>query len=138
MTWKIDAGSCVTTKSNVKHVSGAKFTSIVHQTTNACGGLVYSKSLHPSFAWTPKSVHPTVATFSGFRFLENKAGEEGFTMPNTGGTARVVGSFAGKNRGASSDVTLYTSLTIAKFRAACDSSAGLSGYTIISGTATFS
>ena len=138
MVWKIHVSDCTTTKSNVKHVKGVNMISIVHRPNNACGGVVYSKSMRPSFAWIPKSVHSTSASFSGFSFLQNKAGEEGFTMPNSGGSASVTGSFAGKDHGKRSVVTLYTNLTIAKFRTACESKAGLPGYKIISGTASFS
>jgi hypothetical protein len=112
--------------------------SVVHRPNNACSGLVSSKSLSPSFAWIPKSVHSTAASFSGFSFLKNSAGEEGFTLPNTGGTASARGSFAGKDHGKRSVVTLYTNLTIAKFKTACESKAGLASYKIVSGTATIS
>jgi len=138
MVWSINVSNCVTTGSNVVHVKGVRWTAAVHETTNACGALVYSKALHPSLKWNPKSVHPTVAAFSGFTFVRNKAGQEGFIMPNPGGSASIKGSFAGKDRGARSVVTLYTNLTARQFLAACDSKAGLAGYRIVSGTATFS
>ena len=88
-------------------------------------------------------VEPEVGPFDRrdilrLHFLQNKAGEEGFTLPNTRGTASVTGSFAGKNHGSLSRVTVYTNLTIARFRTVCESKAGLTGYKIISGTAKFS
>ena len=138
MVWKIHVSGCTTAKSNVKHVNGVNMVSVVHRPNNACGGVVYSTSMSPSFAWIPKSVHSTSASFSGFSFLKNGADDEGFTLPNTGGTASVKGSFAGKDHGRRSVVTVYTNLTIAKFTAACESKAGLAGYEIVSGTATLS
>jgi hypothetical protein len=133
MVWKITASGCTTIKSNVKHVTSGTVKAVVHEATNACGGLVYSRSLHATIVWSPKSVHSTSGTFSGFTFVRNKLGEEGFTMPNTGGTASVKGSFAGKDHGARTVITLYSNLTLAKFATACESKAGLAGYKIIGG-----
>jgi len=132
------ASACTTSKSNVKHVKGGGLTDVVRSPTNACGGggVFKAHSAHPRV--DPKSVHSTSASFSGFSFLQNKAGQEGFTIPNTGGNASVTGSFAGKDHGKRSVVTVYTNLTIAKFRTACKSKVGLTGYKIISGTAKFS
>jgi hypothetical protein len=79
-----------------------------------------------------------VATFSGVNYIHNNAGDVGFTIPNTGGTASLKGSFAGKNHGAQSTITAFTNMTLGRFIAACDSTAGLSRYSIVSGTATFS
>ncbi len=138
MLWKIHVSDCTTTKSNVKHLVGVNMVSTVDRPNNACGGVVYSKSVSPSFAWIPKSVHSTSASFSGFSFLKNKAGREGFTLPNAGGTASVSGSFAGSDHGKRSVITLYTNLTIAAFTAACESKTGLAGYRIVSGSATLS
>ena len=138
MVWRIHVSDCTTTNSNVKHVEGVNMMSIVERPNNACGGVVYSKSVSPSFAWIPKWVHSTSASFSGFSFLKNKAGNEGFTMPNVGGTASVTGSFAGKDRGKRSVITLYTNLSIATFTTARQSKAGLASYRIVSGTATLS
>jgi hypothetical protein len=59
-------------------------------------------------------------------------------MPNTGGSASAKGSFAGKDHGKRSAITLYTNLTIAKFKTACESKTGLASYEIVSGTATIS
>jgi hypothetical protein len=134
----IRTSECITTTSNVSHVKGGSLTVAVHALTNACGGLVGSEALHVPITWSPKSIHPTAGSFSGFSFVKNKADYEGFTMPSTGGTASVKGSFAGKNHGARSTITAYTNLTVAKFAAACESKAGLSKYSITSGTVKFS
>lgn len=138
MVWSIRASDCTTSKSNIKHVKGGYLTTIARPPTNACGGLVYSHRVLPSFTWNPKSVHSTSASFSGFSFVQNTAGLEGFTLPNTGGSASVTGSFAGKDHGKRSVITVFTNLTISKFRSACESKAGLATYKIVSGTATFS
>ena len=138
MVWTIHASACTTSTSNASHVKSGGLTAVVHEATNACGALVGSQAVHATFTWSPKSVHSTAGTFSGFTFLQNKAGEEGFTLPNTRGTASVTGSFAGKNHGSLSRVTVYTNLTIARFRTVCESKAGLTGYKFISGTAKFS
>lgn len=138
MVWKLRASGCRTSKSNVKAVTGGTLAIVAHQSTNACGNLVFSRRLQPTFSWAPRSVHATTATFSGWRFVRNSAGYEGFAMPNVGGTARVTGSFAGTDHGRRSVVTLFTNLTIATFTSACESPAGLARYTVTGGTATFS
>jgi hypothetical protein len=136
--FSIHASGCHTTKSDVSHVKGASLTATLHRATNACAGLEGSAAFSATFAWSPNSIHDTVATFSGVTFMQNNAGDVGLTIPNTGGTASLKGSFAGKDHGAQSTITAFTNMTLGQFKAACDSTAGLSRYSIVSGTAKFS
>jgi hypothetical protein len=138
IVFKVSISKCTTAKSNVSHVMGGSLKVTVHAPTNACGGLIGAKALHVPITWSPKSIHPTAGSFSGFGFVKNNAGYEGFTMPSTGGGASVKGSFAGKNHGARSTITAYTNMTVAKFATACKSKAGLSKYAITSGIVKFS
>jgi hypothetical protein len=68
----------------------------------------------------------------------NKAGDVGFTVPNTGGSATVTGSFAGTDHGKHSTATVFTNMTPIQFRDDCLSPTGLSRQAIVSGVATFS
>ena len=136
--FSIHATGCRTAKSNVSHVNGASLTATLHRATNACSGLEGSALFSATFAWSPKSIHDTVATFSGVTYVHNNAGDVGFTIPNTGGTVSLKGSFAGKDHAAQSTITAFTNMTLGQFIAACDSTAGLSRYSIVSGTAKFS
>jgi hypothetical protein len=76
--------------------------------------------------------------FSGFSFVEAANGDVGVESPQPGGTARVTGSFAGANRGATSALVSYINLTAAQIRAACLSAKGLTSLTITGGRTRFS
>jgi hypothetical protein len=132
------ASHCTTTHSNVKHVTGGSVTAVLHRPTNSCVDLLSSEPSAGTGQWTPKTIHSTSATFSGYTPVTNSHGDAGFTIPNTGGTARVKGSFAGANHGATSRATIYINMTTSQFVAACKSAAGLSRQSIISGVARFS
>ena len=132
------ASGCRTTKSNVKHVTSGNLTVSIHRASNSCVDLLLSQPSKGSGTWKPGSIHGTTASFSGFSFVHNKAGDAGFTVPNAGGTATVTGSFAGTDHGARSTATVYMNMTALQFRAACMAPAGVSRETIISGTAKFS
>ena len=132
------ASACSTKGSNVKHVTSGYLTVTVHRPSNSCIGLLSTELPKSTGTWRPSSIHSTTASFSGLAFVYNKVGDEGFTVPNVGGTAKVTGSFAGTDHGKRSTATLYTNMTPAQFRSACLSSTGLSRQAIVSGVATFS
>lgn len=133
------ASRCITKNSNVKHVTSGTLVVTVHRPSNSCIGLLTTQLPKGSTGtWKPSTIHSTTALFSGFSFVYSKSGDVGFTVPNTGGTAKVTGSFPGKDHGKRSSATVYTNMTPTQFRDACLSSAGLSRQSITSGTATFS
>lgn len=132
------ASKCTTRGSNVKHVTSGSLTVVVHRSSNSCISLLSSEHPRGTGTWSPKSVHSTTASFTGFAFVSSKTGDVGFRVPNAGGSAKVTGSFAGKDHGKHSTATVYTNLTPGQFRSACLSSNGLSAQAIVSGVVTFS
>jgi hypothetical protein len=64
----------------------------------------------------------------------NSAGDEGFTLPASGGTAKVTGSFAGSDLGATSTAQTFSNQTGKQLLTACGSSAGLASLQVASGT----
>lgn len=132
------ASGCRTTGSNVKHVTAGVLRVVVHRPSNSCIGLLSTVLPKSTGTWVPSSIHSTTAAFSGLTFVYSKTGDVGFTVPNSGGTARVSGSFAGRDHGKRSTATVYTNMTPTQFRDACISSAGLARQSIVSGIAKFS
>ncbi len=132
------ASHCTTTGSNVRHVTGGSLTASVHRTVNSCIDLLQAKLSSAKVTWTPRSIHPSTTHFSGFVFVTNAAGDEGFKLPNPGGTATVAGSFAGKDHGARSSATVYINTTALQFRDACMAPAGVAREAIIGGRVSFS
>ncbi|MFI5034990.1 MAG: hypothetical protein ACHQFZ_02155 [Acidimicrobiales bacterium] len=133
------ASRCSTKGSNVHRVSSGSLTASVHRPLNSCIDLlVHAKLSSGTGTWIPKSIHPTTAHFSGFAFVYNAAGDVGFALPNPGGTATVRGSFAGRDHGARSTVTVYTNFTPAQFRDQCLAPAGVARESLVSGRAFFS
>ncbi len=59
-----------------------------------------------------------------------------FTIPATGHTATLTGSFPGSDAGATASATAATSQDVAALAAACQSTGGLSSVTLASGTTT--
>jgi len=132
------ASGCTTSKSNVKHVTSGSLTVSIHRASNSCVDMLLSQPSKGSGTWKPNTIHSTTASFSGFSFVNSKAGKAGFTVPNVGGKAVVTGSFAGTDHGARSTATVYTNLSALQFHAACMKPAGLAREPIVSGTAKFS
>jgi hypothetical protein len=69
--------------------------------------------------WSPTSIAPSTVTFSGYNPATNGMGDEGFSLPNTGGSASGSGSYMDGDSGASSTAVAYTNLTEAKLAADC-------------------
>lgn len=132
------ASHCTTSQSNVKHVVSGTVTVAIHRPSNSCISLLSTHLSSSTGTWRPSSIHSTTASFSGYDFVYSAVGDVGFTAPNPGGTARVTGSFAGKDHGARSSVTAYTNMTPSHFEAGCLSPSGISRQTIVSGSARFS
>jgi len=135
-TISLNASGCTQTGSNAQVTSGTA-TATIPGSTNACTSLLTSKPVAVGVAWTPSSVHATVATFSGYAVVMNSAGDIGFGLPASGGTASVAGSFAGSDNGSASKATTYSALTSTQLLAECGAATGMSTLAITSGTATF-
>jgi hypothetical protein len=85
--------------------------------------------------WSPATITPSVLDFSGYSITSTPAGNGGFSFPDPGGTAKVTGSFAGSDAGASSTAALYFDPSVAQIQSVCRSS-GLSSLPVTSGTVT--
>lgn len=102
---------------------------------NSCTNLATPRPLKLRITWTnPVPVAPSVVKFSNYKVVTNKAGDAGFSLPGTNGTAGVTGSYADGNAGATSHATVYSNETEAQIAAAC-SSTGLATLKIKSGSA---
>jgi hypothetical protein len=137
-TFTFTARGCSTHNSNVHRVVSGTLKVSVRRSSNSCADLLVTHLSTSTGTWRPTSIRPTTATFSGYAYVFSKAGDIGFTVPNVGGTARVTGSFAGQDHGATSTATAYTNMTLTQFRAACLSASGLTRQTIVGGSARFS
>lgn len=136
------ASRCTTKGSNVKKVQSGSLSEVITRPTNACLSAmeVLSHAVHASGTWAAgkMKLHSTTGTFSGFAFVFAANGDVGVMIPNNGGTARITGSFAGTNHGATSTAVGYINRTAKEVRAACLSPQGLSSLKITNGRATFS
>jgi len=136
-TFSFHASGCTTRKSNVRSVTSGYLSYSVHRPNNSCLGLLAAEPSTGSGTWTPRWIHATTASFSGFTFVDNTTGDVGFTVPNTNGTARTTGSFTGGDHGARSTATIYINMTALQFRDACLSPAGVARQIVTGGTAHF-
>jgi hypothetical protein len=69
--------------------------------------------------------------FSGFDPVVNASGDLGFSVPNSGGTASVTGSYSRSDGGASSTAKAFTNETAGQIASQCTT--GLASLTIASG-----
>lgn len=104
---------------------------------NACAGLLTSRAVTLNVHWVmPTGVAPIANSkvhFSGYKIGTNSAGDEGFILPQPGGTASVKGSYPGTNGGATTHAKAYTNETATQLAASCGSPTGLASVTIASG-----
>jgi len=127
---------CSTSGSNVSVVSSGVGTSTLTG-TSSCSALVKSVAISIDTTWTPKSIKPSIISFSGLSVTKDTAGDAGYALPGTGGRAKVIGSFAGNDKGAGSTVSVYTNETATQLVSACSEPSGLASVTFASGEATF-
>ncbi len=125
---------CSTSGSNVSVVSGGVGTGTYTAPTNSCSVLAKSVRISLDVTWTPKSIKPSIVSYSGLSVVMNKAGDAGYTVPGTGGTVKVVGSFAGNDLGARTTATVYSSETAAQVLSTCSSPSGLASIPFVSGS----
>lgn len=96
---------------------------------NACTGLATSRPVALGVAWThtPAIANSTVS-FPGYTVVQNKAGDEGFSLPKSGQKSTVTGSYPGTDSGHTSTALVYTTKTESQLAAAC--ATGLKSLTI--------
>jgi hypothetical protein len=75
--------------------------------------------------------------FSGLMpATETGSGDAGFTLPQTGGTSSVTGSYPGTDKGKTSTATVYTNMTALQIGTLCSNATGVASLTLDAGTAT--
>jgi hypothetical protein len=90
-------------------------------------------------SYTPSSVHASVVAFSGYAIVSAPTtADVGFSLPGSGGTATVTGSFAGTDKGAKSTATIYSTMTPTQALAACAAAGGLVSLSLAAGSVTLS
>lgn len=112
-------------------------TATIHRPTNSCASLLVSTPVTLVATWSPSSIRPSVASFSGYS-IGTSGGHAVYNLPNAGGSVTVTGSFVGADRGAHSMGSAISTMTLSRIIAACASPGGMSGDTIVDGTATLS
>ena len=132
----LQASGCTASGSNVSAVTGSDASGTITSPTNSCTALLTSRTLSIRIIWAPSTIRPSVLTFSGYRAAASGSGGQGFALPNTGGTAKVTGSFSGSDQGAASSAQTYSGQTATQLLAACGSSVGLTSLQVTSGTVT--
>ncbi|MGD0379876.1 MAG: hypothetical protein ABSC30_07815 [Acidimicrobiales bacterium] len=130
----LTAAGCTTKGSNASRVTKGTGSATITSSTNSCAGLLTSRALTIDISWTPSTVLPTVLTFSGYGGASGVSGDEGFTLPDAGGTAKVTGSFAGTDHGSGSSAATFSGQTATQLLASCGSSTGLTSIQVTSGT----
>jgi hypothetical protein len=131
-TIALKATGCSTSGSSASGVTGGTTTVTVHSPTSACSGVLTLRSLGLTIDWTPSAIRPSVVHFSEYSIVSSPSGSAGFAFPNPGGTATVVGSFTGSDRGAKSTASVFFSPSVAQVLAVCRSS-GLATLQVVAG-----
>jgi len=119
-------------------VTSGTATATIQSPTNGCVSLLTSKPVAVAVAWSPGSIHATVASFSGYAIVSDAAQHIGFGLPNAKGSANVAGSFAGTDNGAKSTASTYSDLTSTQLFVDCGTAAGVPTLPIATSTVTFS
>jgi hypothetical protein len=144
---KLSTSATVTTKIKVT-ISGCtasvgkspkKGTASVTTVTpnDTCSGLANGSTTAEDLTtkWSPTSIAPSTADFSGFDPVTNGAGDSGFSLPNSpGGSVSVTGSYAGADGGATSTAQVFSNETAAQIATACSSAKGLTSLKLTTGS----
>ncbi len=134
----LTATGCSTAGSSGTQVTSGTATATIQSSTNGCVSLLTSKPVVVAVAWSPSSIHASVASFGGYSIVTDTAQHTGFGLPNAKGSVTVAGSFAGTDSGAKSTASTDSNLTSVALLTACGTTAGLPELAIASGTVTFS
>lgn len=137
-TVSLKLARCSPSGSNVSVVSSGLATSTYTSGTSVCADLIKSRALTVNTTWSPTSIKPSVVTFSGFSLGTNSADDSGFVLPgkSPNPSAKVVGSFAGSNHGASSTALVYANEGATQLVGGCSKASGLASITVGSGVVT--
>jgi len=134
-TIALKATGCTTSNSSASSLTGGATTVTVHSPTSACSGVLTLRSLALTIRWQPVAIRPSVVHFSEYSIVSSPTGSGGFAFPNPGGSATVVGSFTGSDRGATSTASVFFSPSVAQILAVCRSS-GLASLQVVAGHVT--
>jgi hypothetical protein len=125
---------CATSGSNESEVKSGMATAIISNNVHStCLGLLAPKPVRVTVDWNPTSIRPSVISFSGYVITTNSSPNEGFQLPNPGGSVTANGSFAGSDRGTTSSAMVMSAETPAYILGACSSNAGLDSLGIVGG-----
>ena len=127
------ASGCTPSGSNASTITSGHGTAVIKDSTNACTGITTSKPVKVTVGWSPSTVLPTVVSFSGYKVGANASGDYGFTLPDTGGSDNVTGSFSGSGA-TNATASTYSSSTAAQIATSCGSSTGLASLTLTTGS----
>ncbi len=130
----LNSTGCSTKGSNVANVTGGTASATISSPTNSCASLITSRALAINITWAPATTRPSVLTFSGYGGTTGTSGGEGFKLPGAGDTAKVTGSFAGSDHGASSTAVAVSGETTTQLLAVCGSPSGLTSIQVTSGS----
>ena len=132
-TVKITVKGCSVSGGTVKPKKGTVDKDIsTASSTNSCSSLGNSQPETLTVIWAPGSkIAPTTASFSGYAVATNGKGDEGFSLPDSGGTGSTAGSYA-----QASGVTAqaFSNETSSQLAAACAAPSGLASLKITSGS----
>ncbi len=134
----LTATGCTTAGSSGTQVTSGTATATIQSSTNGCVSLLSSKPVVVAVAWSPSSIHASVASFGGYAIVTDAAQHTGFGLPNAKGSVSVAGSFAGADNGAKSTAATYSNLTSVQLLTDCGTAAGLPDLAIADGSVTFS
>jgi len=134
----LTATGCTTAGSGGTQVTSGTATATIQSSTNGCVSLLSSKPVAVAVAWSPSSIHASVASFGGYAIVTDAAQHTGFALPNAKGSVSVAGSFAGSDNGAKSTASTDSNLTSVQLLTTCGTAAGLPELAVASGAVTFS
>jgi len=136
ITIALTTNGCTTSGSNIPTLAKGSVATTISMATNACSSLLSPQPVTVTETWIPATIHQSVVSYSGYKIGLSPSGGGGFTLPNSGGTAKVVGSFAGSDHGSGSTAALYSTESATELLTACGSDAGLASLPVTSGSVT--
>ena len=129
---KITVKGCSVTGGTVKPKKGTVSGGLTSGGNNNCTSLENSQPETLTVKWAPAGkINPTTASFSGYSVATNAQGDEGFSLPNSGGTGSTAGSYA---QSSGVTATAYSNETSSQLASACGSSGGLKTLKLTSGS----
>jgi len=124
---------CSILRSDVSVISSVVVTANITGGTSSCSGFATSTAITLDVDWRPTTIGQSLVTFSGFMVASDTKGNSEFVLPGTGHGAKVQGSFAGNDRGATSTASFFTTLGTSQLSRCPTRSPGLSSIKIGTG-----